>query len=216
MRAGRRRHRAAATALRRRGALDRRTSTSRWSPSGAELKARAAADRADRRRQLRPDAFVDEEKQRILAAVEQKIAGKQIVAIERTRSRPSGAGHRPDGGAAREPARRPAAKAAPAPSPPGLERQQPATGPLSARRRRSSRRQRHARAEAAAPTDGARATKPRAPPQDICRRQRPIRSERAGSDATATHGAESSRAPDDHSMMPGPTTRREPQRRPDA
>ena len=53
-----------------------------------------------------PEQFNDEEKGRILAAIDEKIAGKQIVAPHRTRRRAAGPGDRPDGGAARKPGRR--------------------------------------------------------------------------------------------------------------
>jgi hypothetical protein len=49
----------------------------------ARAAARAAADRPDLRRQLRPASSKDEEKKRVLAAIDEKIAGKQIVVTER-------------------------------------------------------------------------------------------------------------------------------------
>ena len=51
-----------------------------------------------------PTEFVDEEKKRILAAVEEKIAGKQIVAPEHVGARLQRPGPRPGGGLARQPA----------------------------------------------------------------------------------------------------------------
>ena len=51
-----------------------------------------------------PTMFEDEEKKRILAAIDEKIAGKQIVAAEpHEPARPAAPGHRPDRGAARQP-----------------------------------------------------------------------------------------------------------------
>ena len=50
-----------------------------------------------------PAQHVDEEKKRILAAIDAKIAGKQVVASAHDEAPESAPGHRPDGSAARQP-----------------------------------------------------------------------------------------------------------------
>ena len=79
---GRGRPRAAAAAVRQRGALAEGAGNRAGHGVGGRTEPCHAADRPDLPGRLRPHAFADEEKDRILAAIDEKIAGKQIVAVE--------------------------------------------------------------------------------------------------------------------------------------
>ena len=77
-----RRHRAAAAAVCRRGAQDRRDRHRQGRGASGRAEAGDATDRADLLRQVRPRAYVDEEKKRIEAAIQKKIEGEEIAVSE--------------------------------------------------------------------------------------------------------------------------------------